>query len=371
MKNLEISSEMSTSMRLGIETQTHEAKTYVSGIERVVGQLNRDLFDLVKSAGGEIGWVHTIDRTRDMKFLDYPFLSNDPVLLSGGMELANIQILLVSDLSRELDFGKLIAAKKAFGLKVVFLIHDILPITNPEWFPMADNRRFRIFIQQVFAVADKIVVTTHKVRNDLLALGWRIECDIEVAPLGTIHKQQSPAPDAQGLNLLYVSTIAERKGHELLLKTFSLLREIVEDASLTLIGRRGWQSEPIVELIEKHPDYGLSLEWFEYGDDWFVKTRAMMSSIAVVPSEGEGFGMFLEEGLSLGLKVVASALPEFVEREQPNLYFANRTPEEFTQRILEVSQAAFQAPRNWRVRTMTDFAVDIYQILCGLVEEEA
>ena len=80
------------------------------------------------------------------------------------------------------------------------------------------------------------------------------------------------------------------------------------------------------------------------------------------------WGLWIEEGLALGLKVAASDIPVFRERDQPNVTFGPRTPEGMAEAILRAHQTPWQE-QSAPVRTMIDFSVDLGHLIGEISDE--
>jgi glycosyltransferase involved in cell wall biosynthesis len=238
----------------------------------------------------------------------------------------------------------------------------VLPLLHPEWWVDDPERVFRMYVQQVLAVSDHVVVTSAKVRDDLASLGWRIPGEVHVIPLGSSFRQRTPEPAPDGrMSVLYVSTVEPRKGHDVLLSAFDLLRADGHDVDLTLVGREGWQCDDIVARLGNHPDLDGRLRWLRSADDLTVATIARGCSIGAFPSRDEGFGLFLEEGLAYGLKMVVSDIAVMRERAQPNVHFAALTPSDLADALVRAHAQPWAATGS--VRTMQDFGTDLARLV--------
>lgn len=356
---------------IGFETQTHETKVFPTGIQRVIRETHQWVTDFLGADGIDVGWVNTVDRPRAYGFKSHPYLASDPVLNGPEAKLSEIDVLVILDLSMMLDVRAVVHEKQSRGLKVVVLIHDILPISHPEWFPADAERIYRLFLQRMLHIADHVVLTSEFVRSELLGLQWSIAGEIHVIRLGSLHppRPASRVPQSE-IALISVSTVEPRKGHRRLLGAFDVLRQQGRDVNLHLVGKPGWAEQSLYREINDHPDFGARLRWHRNASDLDVLNLAGRSNIAVIPSDEEGFGMFLEEALTLGLKVVASDIPVFREREQPNVFFANLTAQGFAEAILEASRAPWVDIYPIRVRSMRDFGADFSNLLHKCVIED-
>jgi glycosyltransferase involved in cell wall biosynthesis len=167
--------------------------------------------------------------------------------------------------------------------------------------------------------------------------------------------------------MLCVSTIEPRKGHGQLVEAFNILRQEGLDIDLTIIGRRGWDSTSLINSWSQHPDFETRLRWLESPDDLILRTHAQLSSIGVCPSMDEGFGLFVEEGLALGLKMVVSDIPVFRERHYTNMIFSKRDPASLARAILAAHRSPWIEPTT-PIRLMSDFVEDFFDLINQVIE---
>ena len=354
---------------MGFDTQTYETKEFATGIARVIRETHGWAMDFISAAGIRVGWVNTAARERSYAFTSSSYLASDPVLNSPRVGLAEIDVLVISDIAMLLDVPSILREKKSRGLRVIVIIYDILPLTHPEWFPPEAKKHFRLFLQKAHQIADYFVVNSQFVKEELLGLNWSTAAGVGVIGLGSFWPQRLPSdvPNSQ-IAILAISTVEPRKGHQRLVEAFDELRATGEDVSLHLVGRRGWAREELYDAIQSHPDFGSRLRWHQDASDQLVSELATRCNLGLIASDGEGFGMFLEEALTLGLKVVASDIPVFREREQPNVFFSPVSSDGLAQTIRQAAQAQWETPIT-RVRSMRDFAEDFSSFLLGVVRE--
>ncbi len=218
--------------------------------------------------------------------------------------------LLVSH--HHLDRRRVLARVKRRGeAAFVCLIHDLIPIEFPEYARPGHDRRHRRRIETAAALADAVIVGSSEIRRALqpyLEKAGRAP-PVLVAPFGVDLEEVAagpPLPEAP--YFVFVGTIEPRKNHLLLL---NLWRELAGEPAATvprlvLVGRRGWESENAIDMIDRCPALrGLVLERNLVPDRemaWLLKgARALL-----LPSFAEGFGLPLVEALSLGVPVLCS-----------------------------------------------------------------
>jgi glycosyltransferase involved in cell wall biosynthesis len=139
-----------------------------------------------------------------------------------------------------------------------------------------------------------------------------------VAPLG---HNLPPAADASLLAKLQtpyfvaLGTIEPRKNHLLLLaswrqmakSTFGLVPQLV------VVGRRGWECEQVVDMLERCEAIRPHLLEINNASDEQVVSLLKGARALLMPSFAEGFGMPVQEALAVGTPVISSPLPAIKE----------------------------------------------------------
>ena len=207
-------------------------------------------------------------------------------------------------------------------VKAVFFIHDLLPVTLPEYFRVSEFERHRARMRNVARFASAAVVTTKTVATDLAAhmveLG-RSDLPIFVRPTPISPTFSTPRviePDLAGHPFFVLcSTIEPRKNHLMILAVWrALARRLGPDTpKLVLVGTRGWHFDPIIDLIERSPplrDHVLEVNGLSTPG---LKRLIDNAQALLMPSFGEGYGLPVHEALAAGAPVIASDVSAFRE----------------------------------------------------------
>ncbi|MDZ7994958.1 MAG: glycosyltransferase family 4 protein [Nostoc sp. EfeVER01] len=113
--------------------------------------------------------------------------------------------------------------------------------------------------------------------------------------------------------LLFVSTIEPRKNINTIITAFNFLKEKYKiEHQLILIGKKGWNYEPIFAAIENSP-WANQIHHLNYLSNELVALFYSKADVFVYPSHYEGFGLPVLEAMTLGAPVISSntsSIPE-------------------------------------------------------------
>ncbi len=219
-----------------------------------------------------------------------------------------------------LDRPKPFRRLAAQGAKLAIMVHDLIPIRFPEYARPGEDERHRRRMRTTLETASTVIANSAESARDFLAFA----AEEKRAPPPTIPAllglEPGFAPDAPALaaNRPYfvtLGTIEPRKNHLLLLHLWRRLAERLgeETPSLVLVGRRGWENEMIVDLLERSP--AIQGHVVEANDLSDVALTALIKGARALlfPSFSEGYGLPLAEALALGSPALASNLAAFRE----------------------------------------------------------
>lgn len=341
---------------LFIDITGSKDKDYVSGIERVVSELTKALLDsppigftvepvYLDSAGGT--WVHR----RATNFA----LKNGAEFEEPVVDISPGDVIVFADIASELraatEAGLLDRYRQA-GANLVGLVHDILPISHPMFFPPGMSEAYFGSWLDTFLGLDGVIgvsrATADAVAEEAMARSDRAVVNprlwIESFSLGSLPSSTSQganssdqSPLNQVTTVVMLGTVEPRKGYPEILDAFEYLWGEGHDIALTIIGREGWRDVSegqrrnipstvtrMVKLAEKEPRF----TWLDDAGDATVDSQLRSASGLVMASYAEGYGLPIVEALVRGIPVLARDIAVFREFSGPGVsYFLSDTPE--------------------------------------------
>lgn len=210
--------------------------------------------------------------------------------------------------------------KRSLSVKGLFLLHDLIPLTHPEYVTRKAFKRHKQYIQRLAEAADVIVTNSADTANIFRRISAEMDIptpELLAAPLGPslVPMPQPPRWENASPYFVYVSTIEPRKNHIMLLRVWEqLLKKYGSNApKLILVGRRGWQIESTTNIIDNGTNLkGHVLECNDLGDR-ALATLILNARATLMPSHAEGFGLPVAESLNLKTPVICSDLTVFRE----------------------------------------------------------
>lgn len=208
---------------------------------------------------------------------------------------------------------------KREGAKFVCLLHDLIPIEHPEYARANGTALHLRRIGTVSRLADAVIVNSDATKQAFLPYVRSAGRDIpvHVAHLGIEPRPRPVVAPASSERPYFVclSTIEPRKNHLLLLNIWRrLLSESNGEAPrLILIGRRGWENENIIDMLDRCPVLHAGVEEYSGLPDRKVQSLLAGARALLMPSFAEGYGLPVAEALDLGVPVICSELPVFRE----------------------------------------------------------
>lgn len=294
----------------------------------------------------------TLDANASENVVDRPLVSPLPAPIEGRQGDRLLVALFDLSLTPEQVAGT--EALRRAGVEVVITLHDLLPLSHPEWNSQRETLRFDLWLRRYLAVTDRVWCTTRHVASLFAAwlqilMGEPSQSHPDTRPIGVLisplgcdaigtreapHRGTGPAddepapasatvpsafsavdtlivPTGPAPTFLCIATLHPRKGIDTLLDAFEQLWAQGSDARLILSGRAVVES--LRRRVASHPELGHRLLYAGYLSDAALRTAARHCCAMIVPSREEGFGLPVMEASALGLPVIARDISVFRE----------------------------------------------------------
>lgn len=198
-------------------------------------------------------------------------------------------------------------------VRAAFFVHDLIPITHPEYGRPGEAGRHRERLRTIGRHAARIVVNSADVgartARHLAAEGFGAP-PVTVAHLGTeaAFAPEGPSFAPERPTFLVCGTIEPRKNHLLLLHLWRELAQRLGPATprLVLVGRRGWEAENVIDLLDRCPAVREHVVEVSGLSTHGLAALMRSATALLMPSFTEGYGLPVVEAAASGLPVVAS-----------------------------------------------------------------
>ena len=239
---------------------------------------------------------------------------------------------------------------KTAGVSINFLVHDLLPISRPEFFPEGAHIKHAAWLDTIARISSRLICISNAVADELRL--WlesnpparKTRLMIDVVHHGadiTASAPSSGLPHDAGKVLkmigaapafIMVGTIEPRKGHLQAIAAFECLWNEGHQVNLVIVGKEGWASLPddqrrsipqIVARLREHKESGKRLFWLEGVSDEYLELLYANSTCLIAASEGEGFCLPLIEAAQHKLPLIARDIPVFREVAREYAHYFN------------------------------------------------
>ena len=317
-----------------------------TGIQRVVRQISRHWYQR-PDRGVRINFTRVNDKGEVVDAWEWakntiPSFSPEieperPMIREGDVYFCLDLVMPPKGLSR-----RSVTSLQQAGVRVVFLVYDVLSVTHPQFFRLSSRFFFRWWLQAVQHCDAIITISEDAKRSIQNYLDARPrstkDIPISVIPLSgepehsgeldnSSTRYELTKPD--GTLFIAVGTIEPRKGYGDLLDGFDELWSQGDESSLWIFGRPGWKTKRLQKRILTHPQYGEHLEWFSDATDQDIQNAMGLADALIINSYAEGLGLPILEAQANGLPVVARDIAVFREVGPSHVIFIPEVQDPF------------------------------------------
>lgn len=207
--------------------------------------------------------------------------------------------------------------------RLVFTIHDLMPLANPDWVTRYEHIRYVRSFKQAADRAEMLIADSHKTAREIPEILGVEESRIRVVHLGVdpvfwVPVDRSHIDEAcrkyelvPGRYFVVLGNVSARKNLQVVLNALATITTQL-DYPVVAIGPRGLGVDAIEDQIER-----LGLRHLVRLPGWLPESEMlalMHGAVALLhPSRDEGFGLTPLEGMAAAIPVAASnsgSIPE-------------------------------------------------------------
>lgn len=211
-----------------------------------------------------------------------------------------------------LNTPDILTALNAENIERLVMVHDLIPITHPEFCRPGDRAKHERRVVNVLRHASRVIVNSQHTADELLAFADRSNMPappVDVAHLGlerTLNGSVQIGPAHP--YFIHVGTIEARKNLAFLLTVWRRLQEKMGAAAprLVLVGRYGWENEAVLDLLQRSPNLQGLVHQAENLPDCALSALMRGARAVVAPSATEGFDLPAVEASAMGIPLIAS-----------------------------------------------------------------
>jgi glycosyltransferase involved in cell wall biosynthesis len=198
-------------------------------------------------------------------------------------------------------------------MRRMFMLHDLIPISHPEYFRTDEERRHERRLLAIAKYADVVVLNSNATRDAwqefVTAQGLQAP-SAHVVPLGVedVFRLNGPKMESRYPYFVVIGTIEARKNLPFLLEVWKqwTANGQAPRARLVVVGRRRSLGESALDLLDRSPALGGSVVEVTELPDAPLAALLRGASALLAPSLIEGFDIPVAEALAAGVPVIAS-----------------------------------------------------------------
>jgi glycosyltransferase involved in cell wall biosynthesis len=198
---------------------------------------------------------------------------------------------------------------------LVVTVHDLGPLTHPEFFSAGRPRLKRAAIAQAIRQAAAIIcvsaATATEVQN-YAQQDVRDRISVVYEGVSSVFMTDLPSlPEGDGPFFLYPGSVNPRKNLDRVLKAFEIAAKDIPH-HLVLVGKLGWDATATLSLMQNSP-LSRRIHFLGFISDLELAALYQKATALIYVSLYEGFGLPILEAMASGCPVITSnisSLPE-------------------------------------------------------------
>jgi glycosyltransferase involved in cell wall biosynthesis len=236
-----------------------------------------------------------------------------------------------------------IRALRSAGVTTNFIVHDVLPLTNPQWFPIDVPAQFERWLRVLSEQGDRAICISDSTRKELDQAmrdrGLARPQGMDLVTLGSDFQTESlasvlPKANPGVVRVLMVGTLEPRKGHAQALAAIAVLASRATRFELVIAGHAGWAVESLQSELVGAIASGLPVRWLPGASDRDLQGLYRECDLLLMASHGEGYGLPISEAGRAGCELLLRDIPVFREVAGPAAnYFSGDSPDELANAI--------------------------------------
>jgi len=224
------------------------------------------------------------------------------------------------------NFIQYLQNEQKAGARLMPIIHDIGPMVQPQ-FSGHSTDSLADYCREILPISSLVFVVSQHTKQDLI--GWLKEEKLAVPKIEVFRegddfqfaesiKPQDKALVNSGLKgqdyMLCVGTVEIKKNHALLYYVYKLAKQRgIELPKTVVVGRKGWKTETIEELITEDADTRGNIIFLHDTSDEELSWLYDHCLFSIFPSFYEGWGIPIAESLARGVPCLCSNTSSMVE----------------------------------------------------------
>lgn len=220
----------------------------------------------------------------------------------------NTSLLLVDQYWNSKASLKLLQDFKSKSRFIYIFLHDLLPLSHPQYFEVNQVKHFRKIVPDTLKTATKILVSSSYVEGEIRRNIYPNPPISKISLGSNIMNFKNQNPDvpyiAEAPFFLQIGNLEPRKNHKEVLEWYL---SVERTENLVIVGNVGWNSQDLVRQIRESIRMSSGkILWLRNRDDEELNHLMERASVGICASFAEGYDLPMREFLYHGKPVVAS-----------------------------------------------------------------